>query len=73
MKKPVFSESDAQVRASLEQKVTRAGILEFFRRIKALQGLSLAKSNEYSTYVTHLFFNDTESVRAKRFQDWNFM
>ena len=36
-------------------------------------GFSWAKSNEYSTYATKLFFNDPESVRAKRFQDCNSM
>ena len=37
------------------------------------QGFSLSKSEEYSTHVTMLLFNDSESVRAKRFQDRNSM
>ena len=31
----------------------------------------MAKSEEYSTYATNLFFKDSESVGAKRFQDRN--
>ena len=31
----------------------------------------MEKSEEYSTYATNLFFTDTESDRAKRFQDRN--
>ena len=31
----------------------------------------MAKSEEYSSYATNLFFKDSESDRAKRFQDSN--
>ena len=42
-----------------------------FSRKKPFQGISMAKSEEYSSYATNLFFNDLESVHAKRFQDRN--
>ena len=44
-----------------------------YSRKKPLQGISMTKSEEYSTYATNLFFKDSESVLAKRFQDRNSM
>ena len=45
----------------------------FLHKNSLFQGFSLAKSNEYSTAITILFFADSESTRAKRFQDRNSM
>ena len=42
-----------------------------FSRKKPFQGISMAKSEEYSSYATNLFFKNPESVHAKRFQDRN--
>ena len=44
---------------------------QFPKRKKPYQGISMAKSEEYSSYATNLFFKDSESDRAKRFQDRN--
>ena len=38
---------------------------------KTWKGFSLAKSNEYSMYISDLFFDDPDSVSAKKFQDCN--
>ena len=46
---------------------------KIFQQNKPFQGVSLAKSEEYSSYATNLFFKDSESARAKRFQDRNSM
>ena len=35
------------------------------------KGFSSTKSYEYSTNITHLFFNDPESESAQKFQDRN--
>ena len=42
-----------------------------FKKKSPIQGLSFAKSHEYSTYLTNLFFEDPESNRAKKFQESN--
>ena len=40
-------------------------------RKKLIKGFSLAKSNEYSINISDLFFDDPDSVSAKKFQDCN--
>ena len=60
------------VYSMLESVITEQNFLKnFFQRNKPFKGISLAKSEEYSSNATNLFFNDPESNRAKRFQDSN--
>ena len=59
------------VYSTTERPITRKKLYHKIGRLS--RGVSLEKSNEYSSFVTGVLFNDSESVRAKKFQDCNSM
>ena len=59
------------VYSTTERPITRKKLYHKIGRLS--KGLSLEKSNEYSSFVTSVVFDDSESDRAKKFQDCNSM